>query len=613
MIRVRIHTMSTELVALLLLLLAGASSAADPQPASKPQLDGLEKMASLEATAPVGEAANPKLARIEEIRASLMSQRAEILALEAEADAAGGYDAVALRSMAIEMRLTSADAVGEMVRVVLELESEGVDVALYRRQLSQILPRTTTAIHARYESIETSLAQLTEELETAGEESKIELAQRIQREDALIGRILTLAIDQAEMLDSLDLPSDVARNWLREEMGQRARLLSGRIHLSSMQLTDAAERLEAEPDEAAIKSAVAAARARLETSTAKMSALVGLMEQLEMDTARYRQRLIESTGEITVDVLDRRVVGDLLSRWLAGATESVVEEGPRVVFKSLIFALVVALFWSLSRFVRGVMKRVVDAPHLRFSELLKRMIVSMTSGTIMLIGLLLALSQLGFEVGPMLAGLGIAGFVLGFALQETLGNFAAGVMILAYRPYDVGDLIECSGDVFGKVSAMNLVSTTILTLDNQTRVVPNGKIWGDVITNVTAQKIRRVDLTFGISYTDDIPHAEEVLWSIVKEHPMVLDDPPTIVKVHELGDSSVNLIVRPWVSRDDYWDAHWDITREVKLRFDREGISIPFPQRDVHLPAGVAPPVQASASESGHSPLSSQAPPESDA
>jgi small conductance mechanosensitive channel len=210
----------------------------------------------------------------------------------------------------------------------------------------------------------------------------------------------------------------------------------------------------------------------------------------------------------------------------------------------------------------------------------------------------------------MLAGLGIAGFVLGFALQETLGNFAAGVMILAYRPYDVGDLIECSGGVFGKVSAMNLVSTTILTPDNQTRVVPNGKIWGDVITNVTAQKVRRVDLTFGISYADDIPHAEEVLWSIVKEHPMVLDDPPPIVKVHELGDSSVNFVVRPWVSRDDYWDTHWDITREVKLRFDREGISIPFPQRDVHLPAGAMPSVQLGATEFEHSPLSSQAPEE---
>jgi len=173
-------------------------------------------------------------------------------------------------------------------------------------------------------------------------------------------------------------------------------------------------------------------------------------------------------------------------------------------------------------------------------------------------------------------------------------------MILVYRPYDVGDLIECSAGVFGRVSHMNLVSTTILTLDNQTRVVPNGKIWGDVITNVTAQKVRRVDLVFGISYQDDIPQAEQVLRSILEEHPKVLEDPEFVVKVHELGDSSVNFVVRPWATRDDYWDVHWDVTREVKLRFDREGISIPFPQRDVHLPAGAG---------EGLAPASPQSPP----
>jgi small conductance mechanosensitive channel len=131
-------------------------------------------------------------------------------------------------------------------------------------------------------------------------------------------------------------------------------------------------------------------------------------------------------------------------------------------------------------------------------------------------------------------------------------------------------------------------------------VVPNGKIWGDVITNVTAQKVRRVDLTFGISYQDDIPHAEQVLRSILEEHPKVLEDPEPVVKVHELGDSSVNFVVRPWVTRDDYWDVHWDVTREVKLRFDREGISIPFPQRDVHLPGGAG---------DGAAPASQQSPP----
>ena len=155
-------------------------------------------------------------------------------------------------------------------------------------------------------------------------------------------------------------------------------------------------------------------------------------------------------------------------------------------------------------------------------------------------------------------------------------------MILIYRHFDVGDLIDVSG-AFGTVGDMSLVSTTVLTLDNQALVVPNGKIWGDVIRNLTAEEVRRVDLVFGISYSDDIPKAERVLESIVAEHPMVLEDPEPIVKLHNLADSAVEFVVRPCVQTDDYWDVFWDLTREVKMRFDKEGISIPFPQRDVHF------------------------------
>jgi small conductance mechanosensitive channel len=182
----------------------------------------------------------------------------------------------------------------------------------------------------------------------------------------------------------------------------------------------------------------------------------------------------------------------------------------------------------------------------------------------------------------MLAGLGIAGFIVGFALQDTLGNFASGAMILIYRPFDVDDYVEITG-ASGLVKRMNLVSTTITTFDNQTLVVPNSKIWGDVIKNVTQQKVRRVDLEFGIGYEDDIPKAERILAEAAAEHELVLDSPETNVRVHSLGDSSVNLILRPWVKTEDYWTVYWDLTREVKLRFDREGVTIPFPQRDVHL------------------------------
>jgi small conductance mechanosensitive channel len=159
------------------------------------------------------------------------------------------------------------------------------------------------------------------------------------------------------------------------------------------------------------------------------------------------------------------------------------------------------------------------------------------------------------------------------------------MLILLYRPYDVGDMIEAGG-ALGKVSHMSLVNTTILTVDNQTLVLPNSKIWGDVIKNVTAQRERRIDLVFGIGYSDDIPKAEKVLNEIVDSHSKILEDPEPVVRLHALGESSVDFVVRPWVKTEDYWDVYWDITRAVKMRFDEEEISIPFPQRDVHIFAG---------------------------
>jgi len=224
----------------------------------------------------------------------------------------------------------------------------------------------------------------------------------------------------------------------------------------------------------------------------------------------------------------------------------------------------------------------LDRSRADLSQLLKNTAVSLTGGIVMTLGILVALSQIGLSVGPILAGLGIAGFIVGFALQDTLGNFASGAMILIYRPFDVDDFVEITG-ASGVVKRMNLVSTTITTFDNQTLVVPNSKIWGDVIKNVTQQKLRRVDLEFGIGYQDDIPKAERILAEAAADHELVLDSPRTNVKVHSLGDSSVNLILRPWVKTENYWAVYWDLTREVKLRFDREGVTIPFPQRDIHL------------------------------
>jgi small conductance mechanosensitive channel len=153
---------------------------------------------------------------------------------------------------------------------------------------------------------------------------------------------------------------------------------------------------------------------------------------------------------------------------------------------------------------------------------------------------------------------------------------------MLYKPFDVGDFVETS-EVSGKVKSMTLVTTNVMTPDNKLMVVPNNDLWGKVITNVTHSSERRVDLVFGIGYTDDIALAEKVLAEVVSGHSLVLTDPEPVIRVAELADSSVNLICRPWVKTPDYWTVYWELTRTVKERFDAVGISIPFPQRDVHL------------------------------
>jgi small conductance mechanosensitive channel len=563
---------------LIVLLSAGVSLAEEESaPASAAQADA-------EASSDEAETRNPGIVRVEELYVILGSQRDEATALERDATNAASGDRVALLAKALDIRLNETrSTILELAEIVQDLESRELEAATYRLELRAILPGFSTTLRQDADDTGESLAKSKEERAAASGDDAALLDQQIRRQEETRGELLAAVVDLSELLVIFELSNELERTWLAESVATRARLMSSRMHMAALRLSDAEEHSASTPDDAALQARVAIEFALLEADASALSHTVALMERLEIDAAQYKQLLLAATGEITTDVFDSDVTGELLSRWTQEATETVAENGPEFVFQTVIFVLILATFWLLSRFVRKVTQHAVEAPHLRFSELLKRMIVTVVSGSVMLLGLLVALSQLGIQVGPALAGLGIAGFVLGFALQDALGNFAAGAMILAYRPYDVGDLIDCAGGVFGRVSDMNLVSTTILTVDNQTRVVPNGKIWGDVITNVTAQKVRRVDLVFGIAYQDDIPKAEAVLASVLKEHPLVLEDPEPIVKLHELGDSSVNFVVRPWCARDDYWDVHWDVTREVKLRFDREGISIPFPQRDVHF------------------------------
>ncbi len=221
------------------------------------------------------------------------------------------------------------------------------------------------------------------------------------------------------------------------------------------------------------------------------------------------------------------------------------------------------------------------------STMLRNFIARTTRRIILVIGLIAGLTVLEINTGPVLALIGAAGFVIAFALQETLGNFASGIMILLYRPFDVGDSVEVAG-VSGSVASFNLVSVTINTFDNKVTVVPNNQVWGSVIVNSSISETRRVDLVFGIAYTDDMAKAQSIMEDLVSSHELILKDPEPTIRVIELAESSVNFICRPWVKKGDYATVFSDLLRQVKERFDTEGISIPFPQRDVRIIQGTA-------------------------
>jgi small conductance mechanosensitive channel len=213
-------------------------------------------------------------------------------------------------------------------------------------------------------------------------------------------------------------------------------------------------------------------------------------------------------------------------------------------------------------------------------------IVSFTGSLIFILvitfAVLAALAKFGIQTASFVAVIGAAGFAVGFALQGSLSNFASGVLILAFRPFRVGDFIDAAG-VMGTVKEIHLFTTTLATPDNVKIIVPNSKLYGDIIKNYSANETRRVDLVIGISYGSSIQQAYEVIESLLKADKRILADPAPQIAVSELADSSVNFVVRPWVKGADYWDVRFEMTRKIKEAFDERGIEIPFPQRTVHM------------------------------
>jgi len=218
----------------------------------------------------------------------------------------------------------------------------------------------------------------------------------------------------------------------------------------------------------------------------------------------------------------------------------------------------------------------------KMDDILINFVSSIVKSLLLLFVIVASLDQLGVNTTSLIALLGAAGLAVGLALQGSLQNFAAGVMMIVFRPFKAGDFVEAGG-TSGVVEAINIFSTTMRTGDNREIIVPNGSIYNGAITNFSARETRRIDMVFGIGYGDDLRKAREIMQNVMDADERVLKDPAYTVAVSELADSSVNFVVRPWVKSGDYWAVKFDLTEKIKLAFDENGISIPFPQMDVHM------------------------------
>jgi len=450
------------------------------------------------------------------------------------------------------------------------------------QQLAEFGPASDGALFDRIEDIKQRILEYNTQLAELGGASQVAMQAYIQSLESTRVKYYEALANHFESRDDLGLPTEKMREQMDPIVLLYAETLAGHIEFTGVAISKLQERLSLDPGNADIGLALNELNAEHSTNIQRLEAIIQVLDRLGLDSSSYQAVMLQQASNISISFVSTSAVITVLQDSWGALKEAIKDNAPNLFFRFLIFIAVLLIFKTLARMTKRVVRAATNRSKLDMSELLKNILISTSGGVVMALGVLMALSSVGISLAPMLAGLGVAGFIVGFALQDSLGNFASGAMILIYRPFDVGDLVEVTG-ASGLVQKMNLVSTTIVTLDNQTLVVPNSKIWGDVIKNVTAQKERRVDLEFGIAYDDDIDLAERVLNEIVSAHDKILADPEPKIKLHTLGDSSVNFIVRPWVKTEDYWDVYWDLTREVKMRFDREGISIPFPQRDVHV------------------------------
>jgi small conductance mechanosensitive channel len=512
-------------------------------------------------------------------------------------------DRMAILEFVVKLQTELYALLDQLLENLQQREQQGADAGELRASLETLIGERSIIIRAEIASIRNLRDELRKKgVSDKGAGRKDLLRWLNNKIEQMQDNQIALMVSNLARMEQLKVPAEDDKAYLEELLPRRAIELSGRISLALDTIDTLKKWLEnASPEEQqAIEAQLRTIEFQKNSVANSLSVTLEMMQQLNIETSQFGQILVLATGELLNKTVNTEVAIGVLQKVWRSARLWLDENLSEIIVRLFTFLLILLAFKVLARMVSGVLLRIISRSSMKTSQLLNTFVQGITSKVIMLVGIIVALTQLGIELGPLLAGLGIMGFVVGFALQDTLSNFASGMMILITRPFDIDDVIDAGG-VNGIVRSMNLISTTIVTFDNQQIVVPNSKVWGNTIRNVSARDKRRVDLSFALSHQVDSAHMEALFKEVVDADQRVLEDPAPTIKLNKVGEYSSEFIVRPWVLSKDYWSFYWDMTRAIKDRLDNEELAFTRHQQDIHLqyPNKSSPLVVAMMNQSG--------------
>ncbi len=504
--------------------------------------------------------------KIEILRAGFDKLRRQI-------DVAKGDNKIALELQFQQKAMAVFDLVFNLSDILQKQGQRGIDTAELRDTVVGYVIASNNALDLVLEiELEKNISKRSQTADLKGFEL-IEFERFISDDMEWIETLFKKKIRIIRELERLGLDVANARENLLNRLVPYADNLYGQITVIARQKHSLELSMKNEKPSADLRSEILAMKTREAATLGALSSIVVMMDEFDIESTRYRQLLLQ-TGEVSTDLFNPTIVLGILQKQTKELLESGRDNTGYFLTKTILFLAILGIFKLIARLATYLMRRSFESKKVETSRLMQEMLLSLSNRGIMIFGLLIALSQLGVEITAFLTGIGIAGFIVGFALQDSLANFAAGIMILGYRPFDVDDIIEAGG-VIGKVSKMSLVSTTVLTFDNQTLIIPNNRIWGDVIKNITLQDNRRIDMEFRVAYGEDIERVKGIIEAIIIGHDRILENPAPTIEMDQLSPFAMVFVVRPWVLRADYWPTRWELLRVIKEELDSNNVQIP--------------------------------------